>query len=180
MTRGIAFLRAINVGGRVVKMDRLRALFEGEGFSNVETFIASGNVVFDLAPAKKAAPLERAIEAMLLDALGYEVATFVRTGAELRQVARREAFSPAAAARAKRLNVAFVGGTLDAREKKAVMALRTPLEDLHVAGREIYWLSKVMQSESTISNAALEKALGRRATVRGMNTIRKMAEKYGA
>ena len=47
MTRYIAFLRAINVGGHVVKMDALRRLFESLGFSNVETFIASGNVLFE-------------------------------------------------------------------------------------------------------------------------------------
>jgi len=75
----VAFLRAINVGGRVVKMHRLRTLFVDEGFANVETFIASGNVVFDLPPAKKAPALERTIEAMLRNALGYEVSTFVRT-----------------------------------------------------------------------------------------------------
>ena len=47
MTRLIAFLRAINVGGHTVKMDHLRQLFESLGFSGVETFIASGNVVFE-------------------------------------------------------------------------------------------------------------------------------------
>ena len=48
-TRYVAFLRAINVGGHVVKMDRLRNLFEALGFSGVRTFIASGNVLFDSA-----------------------------------------------------------------------------------------------------------------------------------
>ncbi|HXW01123.1 MAG TPA: DUF1697 domain-containing protein, partial [Anaerolineae bacterium] len=43
----IAFLRAINVGGHTVKMDYLRRLFEEMGFSKVETFIASGNVIFE-------------------------------------------------------------------------------------------------------------------------------------
>ena len=42
----VALLRGINVGGRNVKMDRLREIFESLGFSNVETFIASGNVIF--------------------------------------------------------------------------------------------------------------------------------------
>ena len=47
MQKYIAFLRAINVGGHTVKMDRLREIFETMGFSNVETFIASGNVIFE-------------------------------------------------------------------------------------------------------------------------------------
>jgi uncharacterized protein (DUF1697 family) len=108
--RYIAFLRAINVGGHVVKMDRLRKLFEGEGFTNIETFIASGNVVFDGAgrPGKIDA-LERAIEGMLKAALGHDVATFVRP-AELRALAAHDAFSPAASRSATAFTVAFLAG----------------------------------------------------------------------
>jgi uncharacterized protein (DUF1697 family) len=177
--RYIAFLRAINVGGNnIVKMDRLRKLFEGEGYSNVETFIASGNVIFD--GAGRTDGLERAIEAMLKDALGFEVSTFVRTGAELRALAAHDAFTPAAVAKAARLNVAFLAKPLDPKGKKALMALKSRVEDFHVHGREIYWLSQVMQSESEISNAVFEKTLGQRSTVRGISTVRKMAEKYGS
>jgi uncharacterized protein (DUF1697 family) len=176
--RYIALLRAINVGGNnIVKMDRLRKLFEGEGFTNVETFIASGNVIFD--GAGKTGGFERAIETMLKNALGYEVSTFVRTGAELRALAAHDAFAPAAVARATRFSVAFLAKPLDTKGNKALMALRSHHEDFHVHDREIYWLSKVMQSESKISNAIFEKTLGQRSTVRGISTVRKMAEKYG-
>jgi uncharacterized protein (DUF1697 family) len=177
--RYIAFLRAINVGGNnLVKMDRLRKLFESEGYTNVETFIASGNVTFD--GAGKTQGLEGAIEGMLKAALGFDVATFVRTGAELRALAAHDAFAPPAVARAKRFNVAFLTKPLDAKGKKALMALKTRVEDFHVNGREIYWLSQVMQSESLVSNAVFEKTLGQRSTVRGISTVRKMAEKYGS
>jgi uncharacterized protein (DUF1697 family) len=181
-SRYVAFLRALNVGGHhVVKMDRLRKLFEGEGFTNVETFIASGNVVFDGAgrPGKTDA-LERAIEEMLKAALGHEVSTFVRTGAELRALAAHDAFSPSAVAKATAFNVVFLAGPLDAKGKKALMALKTRDDDFDVHGREIFWLSRVRQSESMISNAVLEKALRQRSTVRGISTVRKMAEKYGS
>ena len=47
MPRYIAFLRALNVGGHTVKMDHLRSLFEALGFGGVESFIASGNIIFD-------------------------------------------------------------------------------------------------------------------------------------
>jgi len=177
--RLVAFLRAVNVGGRVVRMDRLKKLFEDAGFANVETFIASGNVIFD-AGTKKLAAIERAIEKQLHDALGYEVHTFVRTCAELRNVAAHKAFAAAAIDAATAFNVAFVGNPLDAKAKKALMTLKTTLDDFHVSGREIYWLSKAKQSESKISNAVFEKTLGCRSTVRGINTIRKMAEKHGS
>src|SRR5262249_56400329 len=90
----VAFLRAINVGGRVVKMDHLRALFEGLGLANVETFIASGNVIFE-SPVRKAKALEARIEAHLRDSLGYAVGVFIRSPAELAAVAGHRPF-PAA------------------------------------------------------------------------------------
>ena len=82
MPKFIVFLRAVNVGGHTVKMDILRQHFESLGFSRVETFIASGNVIFE-SPAKNAKSLETTIEAKLREALGYEVAAFLRTDAEL-------------------------------------------------------------------------------------------------
>src|SRR5688572_12009974 len=91
-TKYIAFLRAINVGGHTVKMTRLRALFEDLGLSNVETFIASGNVIFESA-AKDVRALEKKIEAHLRKALGYEVKTFIRSAAELQEVAQHDPFS---------------------------------------------------------------------------------------
>ena len=90
MTRYIAFLRAINVGGHVVKMDALRGLFESLGFSNVETFIASGNVLFE---TNLNGNLEKKIESKLREALGYDVATFIRTDAELKAIANYKAFA---------------------------------------------------------------------------------------
>ena len=76
--------------------------------------------------------------------------------------------------------MAFLAGPLDAKGKKALMALKTRDDDFDVHGREIFWLSRVRQSESMISNAVFEKTLGQRSTVRGISTVRKMAEKYGS
>jgi len=47
-----------------------------------------------------------------------------------------------------------------------------------VRGREVFWLCRMKQSESSFSNAVLEKTTGRPSTLRGMNTLKKMAEKY--
>ena len=68
--RSIAFLRAINVGGHTVKMDRLRTLFEELGYANVATYIASGNVIFEM-PRMSTQTLEAQIEHHLQQALGY-------------------------------------------------------------------------------------------------------------
>jgi uncharacterized protein (DUF1697 family) len=177
VTRYVAFLRAINVGGHVVKMEVLKRLFAKAGFTSVETFIASGNVIFE-SRTKDAAKIERTIETALERALGYEVATFVRTTGELAAVATREPFPRARIDEAAAFVVGFVSAPLDGAAVRRLMALRTDIDDFHVDAREIYWLCRHKQSESTFSNAVFEKAIGVRATFRNTTTIRKMAAKY--
>jgi uncharacterized protein (DUF1697 family) len=176
MSRFIAFLRAINVGGHTVKMDQLRGLFESLGFSNVETFIASGNVLFEAA-SKGAGALEEKLESTMRQALGYDVATFIRTDSELAAIARYKPFTPSQIAAAATFNIAFLKEPPAAASKKAVLALRTELDEFRFHEREFYWLSRVRQSESTFSNALLEKTLGRPSTLRGAGTVRKIAER---
>jgi uncharacterized protein (DUF1697 family) len=177
VARYVAFLRAINVGGHTVKMDALARLFEAAGLADVETFIASGNVIFS-ARAANVPALERRIEAALRAALGYEVATFVRTVDELAAVSRREPFPRARIDGAVAFIVGFLQAPLDAAAVKRLMTLRTDIDDFHVDRREIYWLCRTKQSESTFSNAVFEKTVGAATTFRSMTTIRKMAAKY--
>ena len=58
------------------------------------------------------------------------------------------------------------------------MARKTDIDDFHVNGREIYWLCRRKQSESTFSNVVLEKTIGKPSTLRGLNTVRQLADKY--
>jgi len=177
MTRYIAFLRAINVGGHTVKMDTLRALFESLGFSNVETFIASGNVLFE-STSKDAQALEKKIESKLCESLSYDVVTFIRTAAELKAVADYKPFPQPQLDAATAFNIAFLKESPDAASKSKVMSLRTDIDDFHVHGRELYWLCQKKQSESTFSNSLLEKTLGKPSTLRGVETVKKIAAKY--
>jgi uncharacterized protein (DUF1697 family) len=173
----VAFLRAINVGGHVVKMDKLRSLFSSLGLEDVETFIASGNVVF--TPARgSAAALEAKAEKRLEKALGYEVLTFIRSDAEIAAVAEHEAFPANLVARAKTFSVGFLKDSLSPAQKKKVLSMKTDLDDFHVHGREVYWLSRVGQSDSKFNNAVFERAVTR-ATWRGLSTVRKLTAKYG-
>jgi uncharacterized protein (DUF1697 family) len=163
----VAFLRAINVGGHVVKMDRLRALFEEMGFTNVETFIASGNVIFEARRTSEAK-----IEAALREALGYEVQTFVRTPAELAEIGK---VTDAGGT----MYVGFFAKPASQEAKKKVEALTTPTDELRVVARELYWLCRAPTlTDSTITGKMLEKALGQPATLRNISTVRKLAAKH--
>ena len=174
----LAFLRAVNVRGQAVSMEYIRTIFEAEGFTRVETFLEGGNVIFD-GDAEDTAGLERVVEQMLSDALGYEVATFIRTDAEVRNVAKYKPFMPATIKAAAALNVAMFKEPLDDNQTRAVMALKTRNDSFHVNGREIYWLSQTKPSESVISNAVFEVTVGRPSALRGINTIRQLAQRYG-
>jgi len=178
VTRFIAFLRAINVGGHIVTMEKLRGLFVALGLKNVETFIASGNVVFT-KPATGLQVLHQRIEERLRTSLGYEVKTFIRAEADVAAIACYEPFPKAQVRRAESYNVGFLAAPLEASAKRILMALKTEIDSFHVHGREVYWLCKKKQSDSTFSNAVFEKALKVRATFRGMNTVARLVAKYG-
>jgi uncharacterized protein (DUF1697 family) len=178
MPRYIAFLRAINVGGHTVTMETLRSHFSAMGFKAVETFIASGNVIFETA-SKDLGALERNIELQLHKALGFEVKTFLRTPEEVAAIAKYQAFPKAAVESAGAYCVGFLSASLSSEQKNALMDLKTEIDDFHLHGHEIYWLCKVKQSESKFSNALMERKLKTSATFRGVNTIARLAAKLG-
>ena len=178
MPRYVALLRAVNVGGRFVKMDRLRALFEAMKLSKVETLIASGNILFD-ARSDDAGALERRIEKALEEALGYEVLTFVRTPDEISAVGAHEPFGdPAAVPRTHLIYIGFLKTAPTDEARQRLAAYGTRLTDLHLHGREVYW--RVERNMRLLGNAALiEKALGP-ATMRTVSTVRKLARRLAA
>jgi uncharacterized protein (DUF1697 family) len=176
MPRHIAFLRAINVGGRVVKMDRLRAIFVDGGFTNVETFIASGNVAFD-AKAADATKLEKRVETMLLHALGYEVVTFIRSPPELASIVAFEPFPPDPSN--SHLAVGFLKSAPPKDALQPLEPARRAGDLLRVEGRELYWRPVEGIGRSLVSGAAIERALGP-ATVRNIGTVAKIAAKHPA
>jgi uncharacterized protein (DUF1697 family) len=170
----VALLRAVNVGGRTIRMEELRTLFGGMGFGDVRTMLASGNVLFKAAGATPAG-LEARVGGRLEAHFGYEVTTFVRTAAEMAAVAASPATSEDERSRAAAVNVAFLERSLTAAEQEAVLALRSDVDDLRVAGREVHWMCRVKQSESRFTNVRLERAAGVRSTIRGWNTVQKLA-----
>jgi len=174
MPRYFAFLRAINVGGHVVKMEALRGHFEDLGFLAVETFIASGNVIFQ-SKSIKTAELEKKIERRLESELGYPVATFIRTESELASI---HAHRPFAAESVPVPNIGFLAAPIGPQAEAALMALATPTDEFHVHGREIYWLCRTRQSESTVTNVRVERAIQTNIAFRGAGTVAKLAAKY--
>lgn len=173
MTRYVAFLRAINVGGRRVTMDKLRDAFTGLGYDDVRTYIASGNVIFDTDAPR--AGLEATIEAALADALGFEVATFVRTAAELRKLVADDPYAdrPDTAS----YYVAFLKAKPKPTAKQAIEALSNEVDTLVVRGTELHWLVQGKSMDSLLKPKAMERATGGGdpGTTRNITMLRKLA-----
>ena len=176
MPRNIAFLRAINVGGHIVKMQRLKELFQQLGFDGVETFIASGNVIFR-SSTKDSAALEEKIEKKLERELGYAVKTFIRSDVEVTQIAAQASLADAQPG-AETLFIGFLKLAPTREVEQRLLAAQTPVDEFRIAGRELYWRCGGGSNESKFSGPALEKTLAMATTLRNANTVRRLAAKY--
>jgi uncharacterized protein (DUF1697 family) len=160
-------------------MEQLRQLFEELNFRNVATFIASGNVIFDVQTSSVSS-LERRIERHLAKKLGYPVETFLRTPDELVTIA---AHRPKADAdfdgKGHNLYIGFLADAPSADGKRAIARLQSDVDRVDVHRREIYWRVRGGFGDSKISGATLEKAVGMRCTLRNVTTVRRLAAKYG-
>ena len=173
--RYVALLRAINVGGHVVKMDVLRAEFSALRFTEVETFIASGNVLFT-APSADRAALEQTIEQRLEKTLGYEVGTFLRTPAELSTLVASLPFSERELDGCT-LSIAFLKREPATAAAERVHLLCTDDDALLVRDRELFWRCRGRTSDSKVWRKPMETVIGMSGTFRNVTTVRKLAAK---
>jgi uncharacterized protein (DUF1697 family) len=177
MERYVAFLRGMNLGGRRIKNDELRAEFETLGFEDVATFRASGNVIFG-AEEKSEKALTEEIERGLGEALGYEVPVFLRSCSEVVAIADQSPFAAKLVAASKgKLQVIMLSKKPSAAARKRVLALATDEDHLALAARELFWLPGGGTIESELDLKAIEKTLGK-GTQRTMGTIEQIAAKH--
>lgn len=175
MKKYIAFLRAINVGGaKIIKMEDLKKMFESFGCLNVQTYIQSGNVIFE---AKESAGLEAKIEAQLEKALGYKVETFLRTMDEAAKIASRPAFEPKDG---ETLHIVFLRKSRGVKKESEqnLLSFKSEADDFAMRGSEVYNLRRD-RDKSVFSNQFIEKILNAEGTTRNLTTLRKIVEKYG-
>lgn len=174
----MAFLRGMNLGGRRIKNDELRAEFETLGFEDVGCFRASGNVIFGSDDGASEAALTKTIEAGLGDALGYEVPVFLRSCAEVTAIAAREPFDAKLVEASKgKLQVTLLPKKSSAAARKEALALSSEEDRLAIEDRELFWLPSGGISESELDLKAIDVALGE-GTMRTMGTIEQIAAKY--
>jgi uncharacterized protein (DUF1697 family) len=170
MTRYVALLRGVNVGGKPVRMELLRASFEALGCKGVRTYIQSGNVVFD-AGAKNAATLVRKIEAKLREDFNFAVATVLLSAEELRALSERNPFASDKTVDQGRLHVTFLPAGAPAAAAQILESLAGKAERYHIGAREIFLYCPNGYGTSKLANPFIEKKLGVTATTRNWKTV---------
>jgi uncharacterized protein (DUF1697 family) len=176
VTTRIAFLRAVNVGKRTVRMARLVELFAELGYDDVWTFINSGNVVFDATGRRT--DLERTIAARLEDEYGFECTTFVRTAAELRATL---AVDPFEVTPSDTYFVTFLSQTASPATARSLEELSNDMDTLVVRGSEVHWRMHGTSMETTLPKKVWERLVGVNAsTSRNITMLRKLAAKIDA
>jgi uncharacterized protein (DUF1697 family) len=165
MTKYVALLRAVNVGGTgKLPMTELKSMCDSSGFVNARTYIASGNVVFESKLTEAA--VKAKLEKCLASYVGKPVEVMVRTGQEMAAVLAANPFK----SRAANSTVAIF---LDERPPKDALKTITGQgeEEVALGAREIY-----VYYEEGMGHSKLKIPAAKRGTARNMNTVAKLAE----
>jgi uncharacterized protein (DUF1697 family) len=175
--RYVAFLRAINIGGRRASSGQLTAALEAAGHRNVSAFRASGNLIFDADSGSRAA-LARRVDDALTEALGFEVRSFLRTAGEVRAIAASEPFPrEVLAASQGKLQVALLAKRPPRRVRGDVLALATDADHLAMRGRELYWLPSGPTMRTDLNLRLIDSMVGEN-TRRTKKMIDEIAAKF--
>lgn len=166
-----AFLRAVNVGGRVVRMAELVEHLTAMGLGDVETFIASGNVLFT-APKADPDKLGRKIGAMLEAWLGYPVVVMVRSWDEVVALVASNPFKGELRAQDAKLYVAFLWAPPARALVLPYVSAREGMRLFKIVDREAFMVSERLEDGTFgVPNLPLEKAFGVPCTTRNWNTV---------
>lgn len=166
MTSYVVLLRAINVGGRnKIPMADLRDLLDELKFTDVTTYIQSGNIV--CSSTKKAPSVAKAIKAGIADRFGHDVEVIVRTSTELDQIV---ADWPYANADPKSSGVVFLAESSSDRLDAAAFAP----DEYSSAGANVYVNCPTRFANTKLTAAWIEKQTGLAGTRRNWATVLKL------
>lgn len=173
-TPQIAFLRAVNVGGRgTIQMNALRRIFEAAGCTEVRTWIQSGNVIYR-APGSAGAALRGRIGRGLAKHLGQDVGVAYRSVRELQQSVDASPFGSLEEGPDVGFYVGFLIATPRRRSRLPLSSAKDGLEVVGMTKHEVFVVSRRVKGRHGFPNNLIEKDLGVPATTRNWNTVRKV------
>ena len=176
MPRYVAFFGSINVGGKRLTMADLRAAFEAEDFANVETVVASGNVLFDF-PERPTPGLEEKLGLMMRHTFGMDSAVCVRDRGEVAEAICDNPFHGHGAD--NQVHSHFLERPADADQFAVLVADHTGRGDerLALGDRALYIDFVNGVGDSRLTGKSLERRLGCKGTARNMRSLKRILAK---
>jgi uncharacterized protein (DUF1697 family) len=165
MSKIISLLRGVNVGGKKVEMEKLRKDYKSLGFTNIRSYIQSGNVVFETSLRNN---LAETIEKKIKRSFDLDVEVFIRTESELREIVDNNPF------RAKdltKLHVTFLREKPREIPDAEIAGVKDKAEDYQFYGREVYLFCPNGYGHTRLSNSLFERKLKILATTRNWKTV---------
>lgn len=175
MTKFVALLRGINVGGnKMVKMDDLKKWFAALGFKNIKTILASGNVLFESGDEDEDA-LAKKIAVKLKAESGHDVGIQVRSIEEIQKLADRNPFKKVKVTPDIRLYITFLAQKPTSKLKIPYTSPEKDFKILEVTDREVCSVADISKGSGTpeVMNI-LAKEFGKNITTRNWNTVGKI------
>jgi uncharacterized protein (DUF1697 family) len=173
MSRYVALVRGINVGGVVLKMEDLKRMLEYVGFSKVRTYIQSGNAIFETKEVNKR-KMEAEIAQEIKNKIDRDIVVIVKTAEEIARIAA--AHPLADLGDEKNLYVTVLAYDPTGPDIETLMETMNEVDRHEVANRAVYSYYGQGYGNSKRSNNFIEKILKVSATTRNWATIRKLAE----
>ncbi|HEV8590631.1 MAG TPA: DUF1697 domain-containing protein [Pyrinomonadaceae bacterium] len=173
--RYIALLRGVNVGGKnMIKMETLREMVASLGFSNVKTYVNSGNVAFD---AKKASDttIAKKIHDAIDKELGMDISVMVRSADEIKKIISKNPYD-GQFENDKYLHIFFLNEELSKEDRDRLLANNSDVEFISIDGRTIYYMLKISILDSVLGKGFIDKKLKIPSTARNWRTVNKVAE----
>ena len=170
----VALLRAVNVGGRKLPMTELRALCEELGWSEVATYIQSGNLVFT-APGKPEA-LEGVLEKAIEKRFGLDVPVIIRSRAEWEKYPGLNPFPKAAMDEPGKLHILLSQRPPASDAAEAIQARARAGEQVRQAGDALWLHYPEGAGTSKLTPSLIDRAIGSPGTARNYNTLMKLKE----
>lgn len=174
MAKYISILRGINVGGkRKILMADLRALYKKLGFTNVTTYIQSGNVIFE---SKKKKNLEEIITKAIKSQYDFDVPVIIRTVEEWQTAFHNNTFTKDKNIAIERLVLTFLKEEPIEENLEKIKTYDYSPDKFHIIGREIFIYCEGKYHQTKLSNNFFEKKLKVAATTRNWKTVTKLLE----
>jgi uncharacterized protein (DUF1697 family) len=170
----VALLRAVNVGGRKLPMAELRALCAGLGWTDIATYIQSGNLVFS-APGKPEA-IEATLEAAIEKQFGLDVPVIVRSRAEWAKYPAENPFPEAARDEPAKLHLLLSKRPPAKCAAEAIEARAKAGEQVREAAGAVWIHYPEGAGTSKLTPSLIDRAIGSPGTARNFNTVLKLLE----